>query len=209
MLYNNPALTVFPEEAPSMDRRIIWHGLLVFLMIGTAATSSRAQVGVTETDCHSYAWLKNATVDQLKECGAHHYEAGDVQTPAGVGQTNCQDYAWLKNATVQQLKECGSHDYEASDLSIPTEPTVQKANQQPSLTETVPMQTNLDGGSVCRKNISFAMAFGGSVAAAVPGFAGKWVSKNSKRYPGICFVQLPVKAATNYVLVFAKFLWFV
>jgi hypothetical protein len=55
----------------------------------------------------------------------------------------------------------------------------------------------------CDKNISFAVAQNGQVVARVPTFADKWVSKNAKKYPGMCFSQMPNPQAANYLLVFS------
>jgi hypothetical protein len=55
----------------------------------------------------------------------------------------------------------------------------------------------------CDKNISFAVAEGGQVVSRVPTFADKWVSKNARKYSGICFSQVPNSQAANYLLVFS------
>jgi len=57
--------------------------------------------------------------------------------------------------------------------------------------------------SGCEKNISFAVAEGGQVVSRVPTFADKWVSKNGKKYLGLCFSQVRNSQAANYVLVFS------
>ena len=55
----------------------------------------------------------------------------------------------------------------------------------------------------CDKNISFAVAGGGQIVSRVPAFAEKWVSKNQKKYMGLCFSQVPDPQAANYLLVFS------
>jgi hypothetical protein len=55
----------------------------------------------------------------------------------------------------------------------------------------------------CDKNISFAVAGGGQVVSRVPSFADKWISKNRKKYPGLCFSQTPNPQSANYLLVFS------
>ena len=56
---------------------------------------------------------------------------------------------------------------------------------------------------MCRKNISLAVAGGGRMDLLVPDFARKWISKNSRKYDGVCFSQTPVAGAENYLLVFS------
>jgi hypothetical protein len=55
----------------------------------------------------------------------------------------------------------------------------------------------------CDKNISFAVAEGGQIISRVPSFADKWISKNQKKYAGLCFSQAPNAQAANYLLLFS------
>jgi hypothetical protein len=55
----------------------------------------------------------------------------------------------------------------------------------------------------CEKNVSFAVAEGGQIVPRVPAFADKWISKNQKKYAGLCFSQAPNSRAANYLLVFS------
>jgi hypothetical protein len=55
----------------------------------------------------------------------------------------------------------------------------------------------------CEKNISFAVAQGGQIVSRIPAFAEKWMSKNRKKYVGLCFSQMPDSRAANYLLVFS------
>jgi hypothetical protein len=55
----------------------------------------------------------------------------------------------------------------------------------------------------CQKNISFAVAEGGQIVARAPGFTEKWIKKNLKNYPGLCFSQAPDPNAGNYLLLFS------
>jgi hypothetical protein len=57
--------------------------------------------------------------------------------------------------------------------------------------------------SGCDKNISFAVAGGGQIVSRVPAFAEKWISRNQKKYAGLCFSQVPDPQAANYLLVFS------
>ena len=54
----------------------------------------------------------------------------------------------------------------------------------------------------CKKNISFAIARNGRIDPLIPEFAQKWISKNRKKYDGVCFSQTP-SGASNYLLVFS------
>jgi YD repeat-containing protein len=58
--------------------------------------------------------------------------------------------------------------------------------------------------SDCGKNISFAFAEGGQIVSSAPGFTRKWIGKNQKKYPGLCFSQNANPSAANYVLVFSN-----
>ena len=55
----------------------------------------------------------------------------------------------------------------------------------------------------CEKNISFAVAQNGQIVSRVPTFADKWILKNQKKYPGLCFSQVPNSQLANYLLVFS------
>lgn len=57
--------------------------------------------------------------------------------------------------------------------------------------------------AACAKNISFAVARDGQVVSRIPAFADKWVSKNARKYPEMCFSQIPNPQAANYLLVFS------
>ena len=58
-------------------------------------------------------------------------------------------------------------------------------------------------GTDCDKNISFAVAEDGQIAPRVPSFAAKWISKNQRKYPRLCFSQTPNPQSANYLLVFS------
>ena len=53
------------------------------------------------------------------------------------------------------------------------------------------------------KFISFAVAEGGQIVSRAPEFTRKWIEKNKKNFPGICFSQFPNPTAVNFVLVFS------
>jgi len=55
----------------------------------------------------------------------------------------------------------------------------------------------------CQKNVSFAVFEAGQINPRVPKFTNKWISKNQKKYPGICFSQAPAAGARNYLFVFS------
>jgi YD repeat-containing protein len=58
--------------------------------------------------------------------------------------------------------------------------------------------------SDCGKNISFAVAEGSQIVSSAPGFTQKWIGKNQKKYPGLCFSQNANPNAANYVVVFSN-----
>jgi hypothetical protein len=55
----------------------------------------------------------------------------------------------------------------------------------------------------CAKSIAFAVAEGGPVVSREPKFTRKWIEKNERKYPGICFSQTPGSQSSNYVVVFS------
>lgn len=183
-----------------MRKGLLWRCALGVTLMGTAAALGQTPTGVTEANCHTFSWLQNAGVDQLKACAAHEYDVPDSPAPAGTPEANCHDYGWLKNATVEQLQACGRHDYEASVLRTTVPPPVQATGQSETQART---GISTLGSSLCKKNISFAVAFDGTMSAIVPDFAYKWTTKNGKKYPAVCFSQTVVGGATNYVLVFS------
>lgn len=56
----------------------------------------------------------------------------------------------------------------------------------------------------CEKNITFGVAEAGQISYRIPKFAEKWVNKNQRKYPGLCFSQSPNPNSTNYLFVFAS-----
>jgi hypothetical protein len=56
---------------------------------------------------------------------------------------------------------------------------------------------------MCTKNISIAVAENGQIVSLVPQFAAKWIKNNQKKYPGLCFSQIPNPQSMNFVLVFS------
>ena len=91
--------------------------------------------------------------------------------------------------------------------SAPTAPPVPPSQSHPSAsTAVITSKANMVRPVVqsgCDKNISFAVAGGGQVVSRVPDFAAKWISKNQKKYMGLCFSQVPDPQAANYLLVFS------
>jgi hypothetical protein len=55
----------------------------------------------------------------------------------------------------------------------------------------------------CTKNITLGGLQGEKLVLGVPGWAAKWIEKNEKRMPQICFSETPMKGARNYLIVFA------
>jgi hypothetical protein len=55
----------------------------------------------------------------------------------------------------------------------------------------------------CTKNITLGGLQGEKLVLGVPSWAAKWIEKNEKRMPQICFSETPMKGARNYLIVFA------
>ena len=55
----------------------------------------------------------------------------------------------------------------------------------------------------CSRNISFAVAENGQFSPRAPVFTQKWIQKNQKKYPGLCFSQSPNPSAINFLFVFS------
>lgn len=53
----------------------------------------------------------------------------------------------------------------------------------------------------CARTVSFAVLRGTQVVPEEPTFAQKWLVKNAKKYPSVCFSQTPNLLTANYVLV--------
>ncbi len=93
------------------------------------------------------------------------------------------------------------------DTNAATAPTVPPSQTHPPAS-TAPITSNPNMvrpvvQTGCDKNISFAVAGGGQIVSRVPAFAEKWISKNQKKYTGLCFSQVPDPQAANYLLVFS------
>jgi hypothetical protein len=86
---------------------------------------------------------------------------------------------------------------EANEL-YPAEPI---ASQSIGLKNDVGSTTGPADVGSCTKNISFAVLSGTQAASTVPAFVQKWIGKNAKKYPALCFSQVPNSHAANYVLV--------
>ena len=95
----------------------------------------------------------------------------------------------------------------ATAATAPTAPTAPPSQAHPPVsTAVITDNANMVRPVVqsgCEKNISFAVAGGGQIVSRVPAFAEKWVSKNQKKYMGLCFSQVPDPQAANYLLVFS------
>ena len=55
----------------------------------------------------------------------------------------------------------------------------------------------------CTKNITLGGLKGERLVLGVPTWAAKWIEKNEKRMPEICFSETPMKTARNYLVVFS------
>lgn len=104
-------------------------------------------------------------------------------------------------AVAQQTPVATEH-VESSPLAQNTQPPGAAApSQSPSAAATTASVSSTV--TDCDKNISFAVAEGGQIVSRVPAFAEKWISKNHKKYNGLCFSQKPDSQAANYVLIFS------
>jgi len=54
----------------------------------------------------------------------------------------------------------------------------------------------------CTKNITLGGLKGEKLVLGAPGWAEKWIEKNQKRIPQVCFSDTPMKNAKNYLIVF-------
>jgi hypothetical protein len=56
----------------------------------------------------------------------------------------------------------------------------------------------------CAKTISFASIDDGQMSPSEPNFVSKWVEKNRKKYPALCFAQSPSSDTSNVLFVFSR-----
>jgi hypothetical protein len=54
----------------------------------------------------------------------------------------------------------------------------------------------------CTKNVTLGGLKGEKLVLGTPGWAEKWIEKNQKRMPQICFSETPMTGARNYLIVF-------
>lgn len=54
----------------------------------------------------------------------------------------------------------------------------------------------------CTKNITLGSLKGEKLVLGTPGWAAKWIEKNQKRMPQVCFSDTPMQGARNYLIVF-------
>jgi len=79
------------------------------------------------------------------------------------------------------------------------------SNAAPTLSD-APGKTNIaeQAHTSCERNVAFAFAEDGQVISRVPQFTQKWLAKNAKKYPSLCFSQTPNPQSQNYVVVFSR-----
>jgi hypothetical protein len=89
--------------------------------------------------------------------------------------------------------------------STPPISETQRSASQAAAARTAPSLPHpvVQTGAECDKNISIAVAEDGQIVSRVPAFADKWISKNQKKYPRLCFSQVPNSQSANYLLVFS------
>jgi hypothetical protein len=54
----------------------------------------------------------------------------------------------------------------------------------------------------CTKNITLGSLQGEKLVLGTPAWAAKWIEKNQKRMPRVCFSDMPMQDARNYLIVF-------
>jgi hypothetical protein len=54
----------------------------------------------------------------------------------------------------------------------------------------------------CTKNITLGGLKGEKLVLGTPGWAERWIEKNQKRIPQVCFSDMPIRGAKNYLIVF-------
>jgi hypothetical protein len=54
----------------------------------------------------------------------------------------------------------------------------------------------------CTKNITLGSLQGEKLVLGTPAWAAKWIEKNQKRMPRVCFSDMPMQGARNYLIVF-------
>ncbi len=61
-------------------------------------------------------------------------------------------------------------------------------------------------GQACTKAVSFALADASGVHPfmGTGDWIGKWIHKNAKKHPGICFSQSPIEGRSNYLVVLSQ-----
>ncbi len=111
-------------------------------------------------------------------------------------------------STAQQLAAPSSHDSATSSQlnGVSARTATLATSYPPSVTTLASTQANKiakEPAGACEKNVSFAVVEDAQVESRVPRFAQKWIEKNKKKYPALCFSQTPDPQAANFLLVFS------
>jgi len=88
-------------------------------------------------------------------------------------------------------------------------PTARAKFEDPAKLASVPVANRAPGSSEssqsvrsCTKNVSFALSEQGQLVAQSPEFTQRWLAKNGRQYPGLCFSQTPNPGSANYLIAF-------
>ncbi len=141
-------------------------------------------IGVPRDITQATAWYRKAA-EQGSE-SAQLRLGGMYMTGQGVPQSYAQAIIWYRNAAEQ-----GNASAQ------------QSLKQIAQLTATTSQSKAEQSTMGCATNISFGIATGGQILRVAPSFTQKWIEKNQKKHPGLCFSQQPNSQAANYLMVFS------
>lgn len=94
----------------------------------------------------------------------------------------------------------------AADSAIPATPSPTQSTPPALYPSANPLATSAvatQAKGECSRNISFAVAENGQVSPRAPEFTQKWIQKNQKNYPGLCFSQSSNPSAISFLFVFS------
>jgi hypothetical protein len=191
-------------------------------------------LGVPQNYVEAYFWYdlaasgeigpaRREAIDELRADAAKHLTPADLDraqdraqkwfethsTPSSANLAPVQPSAGGGSATsTKTLDE--DWDQRLTAPSIPS-PTNDSLSDSPDVSSSVPVLGNqadprerTQTRPGCKVNISFAVATGTDVVRLAPTFTEKWISKNHKKYPGLCFSQTPVAQTADYLVVFSN-----
>lgn len=182
--------------------------------MGTIAVADQSQ----HSDLYSTAWPQASSLwSRLLSAYCYYHPGAQYEDLTDKPQT-CASVAQAPDQKAIEDSFSAALTFKANILTILTAQAAAPAHDQPSAQASVAAMSAIQAASSevtvhasqpaanpqCAKTISFAVAFGGSVYPAVPGFAEKWTSKNNNKFSGVCFSQSPNPGSANYLFVFAN-----